>query len=35
LKSDKGKSLRILLHLFKNEVAIDYLKSGWLFIWDD
>ena len=28
LKSDKGKSLRILLHLFKNEVAIDYLKSG-------
>lgn len=29
LKTDQGKALRILLHLFKNEVAIDYLKSGW------
>jgi hypothetical protein len=28
LKSDQGKALKILLHLFKNEVAIDYLKSG-------
>ncbi|MAE37266.1 MAG: ATP-dependent DNA helicase RecG, partial [Pelagibacteraceae bacterium] len=28
LKTEKGKALRILLHLFKNEVAIDYLKSG-------
>ena len=28
LKTDQGKALRILLHLFKNEVAIDYLKSG-------
>jgi len=28
LKSDRGKALKILLHLFKNEVAIDYLKSG-------
>ena len=28
LKSDQGKTLKILLHLFKNEVAIDYLKSG-------
>ena len=28
LKTDRGKALKILLHLFKNEVAIDYLKSG-------
>ena len=28
LKTDRGKALRILLHLFKNEVAIDYLKTG-------
>ena len=28
LKGEKGKSLRILLHLFKNEVAIEYLTSG-------
>ena len=28
LKTSQGKALRILLHLFKNEVAIDYLKSG-------
>jgi len=28
LKSERGKALKILLHLFKNEVAIDYLKSG-------
>ena len=25
---NKGKSLRLLLHLFNNQVAIDYLKSG-------
>ena len=28
LSSDQGKSLRLLLHLFNNQVAIDYLKSG-------
>ena len=28
LKTDQGKALKTLLHLFKNEVAIDYLKSG-------
>ena len=28
LKTDRGKALKLLLHLFKNEVAIDYLKSG-------
>ena len=28
LSSDQGKCLRLLLHLFNNQVAIDYLKSG-------
>jgi len=28
LSSDQGKTLRLLLHLFNNQVAIDYLKSG-------
>ena len=28
LSSVQGKSLRLLLHLFNNQVAIDYLKSG-------
>ena len=28
LKSPLGKAQKTLLHLFKNEVAIDYIKSG-------
>jgi ATP-dependent DNA helicase RecG len=28
LKTDIGKAQRALLHLFRNEVAIDYIKSG-------
>ena len=28
LKSPNGKAQRTLLHLFNNEVAIDYIKSG-------
>ena len=28
LKSPLGKAQRVLLHLFRNDVAIDYLKSG-------
>jgi ATP-dependent DNA helicase RecG len=28
LKTSHGKAQRTLLHLFNNEVAIDYIKSG-------